>query len=103
MKQPRDEAPAICTQEVERREVLGWGSVVGRNGRCVIDLRLPTGREGGRRRGRERRRWGGTARRGYASKVWRFRREGWWRVRQGTKVGKASAGLVALSGGIGAV
>ena len=63
MKQPRDEAPAICTQEVERREVLGWGSVVGRNGRCVIDLRLPTGREGGRRRGRERRRWGGTARR----------------------------------------
>ena len=30
---------------------------VGRDGR-VIDLHVPTGREGGRRRGRERRRWG---------------------------------------------
>ena len=34
---------------------------VGRDGR-VIDLHVPTGREGGRRRERERCQWGGTAR-----------------------------------------
>ena len=71
---------------------------LGRDGR-VIDLHLLTGREGGRRRGRKRWvcRWGrvvlrGEGARGKAAVVLGRRR-----------LGRASAGPVALSGGIGAV
>ena len=75
---------------------LSWAGTV-----AMIDLRLPTGREGGRRRGRERCRWGGTdcAKRMRVER-WRYRREGWWRVRQSWRV---IVGLVTLSGGKGAV
>ena len=76
---------------------------MGRDGR-VIDLRVPTGREGGRRGGRGREsvgvhpRWGapmvlrGEDARGKTAVVLGRRRRG-----------RASAGPVALSGGIGAV
>ena len=76
---------------------LSWSGTV-----AMIDLRLPTGREGGRRRGRGRLRWGGTARRGCASEGGGFGGRGGapWRVRQARLVGRVSAGLVTLSGGI---
>ena len=61
-----DYSMTILTQEREMRGIAhrrDTGEMgVGRDGR-VIDLHLLTGREGGRRRGRERCRcWGGTAR-----------------------------------------
>ena len=77
---------------------------VGRDGR-VIDLRVPTGREGGRRGGRGRESVGCTH---DGVHPWycavRMRVDGKTAVVLGRRRrGRASAGPVALSGGIGAV
>ena len=76
---------------------LSWAGTV-----AMIDLRLLTRREGGRG-GRGR----GTAGWYCAERMrvgrWRFRREGVVHRGGCGKVGRVSAGLVTLSGGIGAV
>jgi hypothetical protein len=76
---------------------------VGRDGR-VIDLRLPTGREGGRRGGRGRESVGCThdgVHKWYCAVRMRVERRRWcWATKAWCR---ASAGPVALSGGIGAV
>ena len=85
----------LLTYEVTRgveRGGVSWAGTV-----AMIDLRVP-GREGGRRRGRGRRRWDGTLR---GEGRWRFRREVgsaarlvglarvWWRCGRGRRGGAA--------------